>query len=92
MLNLGGNKTFCLTASGHVAGIINPPCNNKYAYWSGNIQESAETWLEGSHKTEGSWWEHYLNWLQQNSAETKKSISYDQLEEIAPAPGMYCRS
>jgi polyhydroxyalkanoate synthase len=92
MLNLGGNKTFCLTASGHVAGIINPPCNNKYAYWSGNIQESAETWLEGSHKTEGSWWGHYLNWLQQNSAEIKKSISYDQLEEIAPAPGTYCRS
>jgi polyhydroxyalkanoate synthase len=91
MLNLGGNKTFCLTASGHVAGIINPPCNNKYAYWSGDIKEDAQSWIDNSSKRQGSWWGHYLDWLTQSSESKEKSIDYGALKEIAPAPGLYCK-
>lgn len=89
MQTVSGKKTFCLTASGHVAGIINPPCNNKYAYWSGELKENANDWLDSASKSEGSWWGYYLGWLKKNSLQITDAINYKNLEEISPAPGTY---
>jgi polyhydroxyalkanoate synthase len=56
----GGPVEFLLGGSGHNAGVINPPSANKHGYWTkGVMPESAEEWLEGAEKQEGSWWPHW---------------------------------
>ena len=45
---LGGPVRFVLTASGHIAGVVNPPARRKYQYWTGGPPNgSLEDWLQG---------------------------------------------
>ncbi|MFN8692814.1 MAG: PHA/PHB synthase family protein [Holosporales bacterium] len=61
---LKGDVTFCLAASGHIAGVINPPANQKYWYWLGHDDaKSADAWLDAAKKTDGSWWPAWVKWL-----------------------------
>ncbi|MCL9783182.1 class I poly(R)-hydroxyalkanoic acid synthase [Vibrio sp. S4M6] len=63
-LKTGGNKTFVLGESGHIAGIINHPEKNKYGYWlNDSLDESADEWFAGAKHNEGSWWTHWNEWL-----------------------------
>jgi polyhydroxyalkanoate synthase len=87
---LGGTKTFCLSGSGHVAGIINPPSQNKYSYWTFDEQNSVKC-LEAASQYQGSWWNYYLAWLEKHSGKMKKSINYTGLKDCQDAPGSYCR-
>ncbi|MGR5264099.1 class I poly(R)-hydroxyalkanoic acid synthase [Photobacterium damselae] len=91
----GGNKTFVLGASGHVAGIVNPPNKNKYGYWTNdNLDDSADEWLTNAEYAEGSWWTHWDQWLSQHNRQ-------EQLEPYSPgsenypvidsAPGQYVK-
>jgi polyhydroxyalkanoate synthase len=54
---LGGDTTFVLGASGHIAGAINPASKNRRSYW---VSESSaavpEEWLEAATEQKGSWW------------------------------------
>ena len=53
-LQVGGNKTFVLGESGHIAGIVNHPDKNKYGFWTNDsLDESASDWLSGASHTEG---------------------------------------
>ncbi|HAS6072565.1 class I poly(R)-hydroxyalkanoic acid synthase [Vibrio vulnificus] len=94
-LNMGGNKTFVLGESGHIAGIVNPPAKNKYGFWvNDNLDESADEWLSNAQHKEGSWWTHWDQWLTQfNPAE--KVLPYRQGSEANPvidiAPGQYVK-
>lgn len=94
-LNMGGNKTFVLGESGHIAGIVNPPAKNKYGFWvNDNLDESADEWLSNAQHKEGSWWTHWDQWLAQfNPAE--KVLPYRQGSEVNPvidiAPGQYVK-
>ncbi len=37
----GGPVRYVLAGSGHIAGVINPPANNKYQYWTNdNINQA----------------------------------------------------
>jgi polyhydroxyalkanoate synthase subunit PhaC len=74
---IAGDKTFILGESGHIAGIINPPILNKYAYQI----------TDGSIKS-GSWWPSCAKWLKQRSG-PKYSFSYDISVGIRAAPGTY---
>lgn len=94
-LNMGGNKTFVLGESGHIAGIVNHPAKNKYGYWlNDNLDESAEEWLSNAQRKDGSWWTHWDQWLLQYNPQ-EKVVPYRQGSELNPilkeAPGEYVK-
>ncbi|MCY9863905.1 class I poly(R)-hydroxyalkanoic acid synthase [Vibrio coralliirubri] len=94
-LNTGGNKTFVLGESGHIAGIVNHPDKNKYGFWlNDNLDDSADEWLSNATHNEGSWWTHWNQWLQ--GFETDEKIEpFNQGSELNPvigkAPGNYVK-
>lgn len=94
MMLLGGEKTFVLAASGHVAGVVNPPSAKKYHYWvNENIddREHAETWFGKARQQEGSWWTHWADWLKSSSGNKvpARPIGNKKYKPIEPAPGRY---
>ncbi|WP_299136485.1 class I poly(R)-hydroxyalkanoic acid synthase [uncultured Vibrio sp.] len=94
-LNTGGNKTFVLGESGHIAGIVNHPDKKKYGFWlNDNLDDSADEWLSNASHNEGSWWTHWDQWLQ--GFETDEKIEpFNQGSELNPvigkAPGNYVK-
>ncbi|WP_146449764.1 class I poly(R)-hydroxyalkanoic acid synthase [Vibrio kanaloae] len=94
-LNTGGNKTFVLGESGHIAGIVNHPDKKKYGYWvNDSLDDSANEWLANASYSEGSWWTHWDQWLQ--GFETDEKIEpFNQGSELNPvigkAPGNYVK-
>lgn len=61
---VSGPVRFVLGASGHIAGVINPPAAKKYGYWTNeSVPEASERWLEGAAHHEGSWWNDWSNWI-----------------------------
>lgn len=92
---LSGEKTFVLGASGHIAGVVNPPAKRKRNYWKrddAKLPVHAQAWFEGAVSHEGSWWTTWSDWLgkragKQVSAPTKPG--YGPYKPIEPAPGRY---
>ena len=69
---LGGEVAFLLGGSGHNAGVINPPSANKHGYWvNAAMPETAEAWLEGAERREGSWWPHWQSRLSEDGKAAK---------------------
>ncbi len=61
---LGGDKTFVLGASGHIAGVINPASKNRRSFWTGGLYRlDPDAWLEGADEHPGSWWPRWAAWL-----------------------------
>lgn len=89
---LGGDKVFCLSASGHVAGVVNPPKQLKYSYWAGH-EESGEPdkWLAHSKETMGSWWEGWLEWQKKYSGGMIDEKCYGALKGLERGPGSYVK-
>ena len=89
----GADVKFTLSASGHVAGVINPPSKNKYGFWQNNNTKSssAEEWLENADYFTGSWWENWQDWLKPRTGKERPARSPDKgkLKPIEPAPGSY---
>jgi len=90
----GGDVTFVLGGSGHIAGIINPPSKDKYQYWTGGpVKGAFEDWIKKAKETKGSWWPHWLAWV---TAQAPKKVPARQpgggkLKIICDAPGEYVR-
>jgi len=64
-----GPLEFLLAGSGHIAGVVNPPAANKYQYWVGDSKASSlEDFVAGAKEHPGSWWPHWLEWLEKQSS------------------------
>ncbi len=94
-LKLAGNTTFVLGGSGHIAGIVNHPENNKYEYWvNDKLADNGEKWLEGAERHDGSWWPHWQTWLSSKSDGNMVApypIGSNAYPALADAPGEYVR-
>ncbi|MFT4174342.1 MAG: class I poly(R)-hydroxyalkanoic acid synthase [Rhodocyclaceae bacterium] len=92
---LGGREhTFVLGASGHIAGVINPPAKKKRSYWLNAPSATAEHWLEGASEHAGSWWPHWIDWLRARSGKdmaARARLGNRQYKQIEVAPGSYVR-
>ena len=84
------NKTFILSESGHIAGIVNPPAKKKYGHYTSDAPVSGdpEAWRAEADYTEGSWWPRWEEWLRGRSG---KLIAARPLPDsvLALAPGTY---
>jgi polyhydroxyalkanoate synthase len=90
----GGDVTYVVSGSGHIAGVVNPPDRNKYQYWSNGPAEGAfEDWLTQAAETPGSWWPHWHSWVLAHNGEKAKPRrpGGDQLNPIEEAPGSYVK-
>ncbi len=91
---LTGDLRFVLGASGHIAGVINPPAKNRRNYWTNNaIVPEADDWFDGATELPGSWWTDWAQWLDQFRAGTLEArdpgnAGYPVIEA---APGSYVR-
>jgi polyhydroxyalkanoate synthase subunit PhaC len=83
------DKTFILSESGHIAGIVNPPTKDKYGHYTndGPVTGTPEDWLKAASFHKGSWWPRWGAWLAgQSGPMVKARVPADSL---APAPGTY---
>lgn len=90
----GGPIQFVLAASGHIAGVVNPPSANKYQYWlNPELPLSPEEWLAGATEHPGSWWPHWREWLRPQMGEEvpARHPGDGQLSIIEDAPGSYVK-
>jgi polyhydroxyalkanoate synthase len=86
------DKTFILSQSGHIAGIINPPSKGKYGHYTNAAPAaSAEEWKASATFHEGSWWPRWGEWLAGKSGPKVKARPAGDSEHpaLAPAPGTY---
>ncbi len=60
-----GPMKFVLAGSGHIAGVVNPPSQQKYQYWLNDdpAVSTFEAFAAGARETNGSWWPDWLEWL-----------------------------
>lgn len=83
------DKTFILSQSGHIAGIINPPAKDKYGHYTSNapVAGEPEAWLEGATFNKGSWWPRWGAWLAGHSGPMIKARV--PADSLCAAPGTY---
>ena len=92
---IGKDPRFVLAASGHVAGVINPPARNKRSYWThDDLNGDAADWLEKAEEKPGSWWPDWDAWMKRHSSGTVPAPSRPgnaSYQVIEPAPGRYVK-
>lgn len=84
-----GDVRFTLAGSGHIAGVINHPDNNKYQHWLNYSleEDNFEEWFKNAQEHQGSWWNDWSKWLSEHSGKQVKSREIK--DEICAAPGTY---
>ena len=86
------DKTFVLSQSGHIAGIVNPPSKGKYGHYTNDApMTTPEEWQQGATFHAGSWWPRWGAWLAARSgAQVPARVPGDATNPVlAPAPGSY---
>jgi polyhydroxyalkanoate synthase len=93
---LGGkDKSFVVGASGHIAGVVNPPAKNRRSYWTGAAYPAdPDAWFAGAKEERGSWWPLWSDWLAGHgggSREAPLAPGSVQHKPIEAAPGRYVK-
>ena len=96
---LPGKKRFVMGASGHIAGVINPPASKKRSHWvreDGKFPADVNDWIAGSTELPGSWWDDWSGWLKTHAgkqiAAPKTYGKGAKYKAIEPAPGRYVKA
>ncbi|MFN3884899.1 MAG: alpha/beta fold hydrolase, partial [Rhodocyclaceae bacterium] len=92
---LGGESTFVLGASGHIAGVINPAARAKRSHWvNDGDTPDAERWLAEATEVPGSWWPRWADWLGRFAGgriPARGRLGNRKHPPIEPAPGRYVK-
>jgi polyhydroxyalkanoate synthase subunit PhaC len=92
---VGGEARFVLAASGHVAGVINPPARNKRSHWlNDDIESDPQGWFAGAEEKPGSWWPDWNAWMRRHSngmISAPVQQGNARFSPIEPAPGRYVK-
>jgi polyhydroxyalkanoate synthase len=92
---IGKEPRFVLAASGHVAGVINPPARQKRSYWTNdNVAGDAADWLEKAEEKPGSWWPDWDAWMKRHTSGTVLAPTQPENARypiIEKAPGRYVK-
>jgi polyhydroxyalkanoate synthase len=90
---VGGDVTFVLGASGHIAGVVNPPAKRRRSFWTNELlTDDADDWLARAAEHPGSWWGHWAEWLSEHGGALRPSPAQPgnhAHRALAPAPGSY---
>ncbi|MBU8542682.1 class I poly(R)-hydroxyalkanoic acid synthase [Roseomonas oleicola] len=87
----GGKTRFVLAASGHIAGVVNPPDSGKYSHWvNTSLPPDPDDWFKGATELAGSWWPDWQRWV---TAIDKEMVPARQPADagLGDAPGSYVR-
>jgi polyhydroxyalkanoate synthase len=91
-----GKVRFVLGASGHIAGVINPPAAKKRSHWvDGKLGGSAQQWFDSAKEVPGSWWTDWAAWLAPHAGKmvpAAKGYGDRQHKVIEAAPGRYVKA
>ena len=85
---------FVLSASGHIAGVVNPPAAGKYCFWTAaKTPADPDAWFLAAKQTDGSWWPDWQKWVKthagpQIKARKPGNAKHKPLED---APGSYVK-
>ena len=97
--HLPGQKRFVMGASGHIAGVINPPEAKKRSHWlreDGKFPATANEWIAGAKELPGSWWTDWSNWLKSHAGKqiaAPKHYGKDgKFKTSEAAPGRYVKA
>ena len=99
--HLPGKKRFVMGASGHIAGVINPPVKNKRSFWTNDKLPANKfpalqpDWLKTATEHPGSWWTDWSNWLKGHAGKqvaSPKTYGSRTHKAIEPAPGRYVKA
>ena len=88
-----GPIRFVLAMSGHIAGVVNPPSANKYGYFTGDLADTPDSWLDAAAAHDGSWWPDWDAWVSgHGGGDTAPREPGDgALPVIEDAPGRYVK-
>ena len=93
-----GPMKFVLAGSGHIAGVVNPPAQMKYQYWTNDSNpKTLDEFIEGATETKGSWWPDWTEWLtahgnKQVAAKDGRIPGEGTMTALEPAPGSYVKT
>ncbi len=92
---LSGELRFVLGASGHLAGVINPPAKKRRNYWvADEIYPDPDQWFAAARDIPGSWWPDWFAWLKEYRGDlvaAPKQAGNHKYRPIEPAPGRYVK-
>ena len=99
--HLPGKKRFVMGASGHIAGVINPPAKNKRSFWTNDklpankFPAAQSDWASTATEHPGSWWTDWSSWLKSHAGKqvaAPKKFGSAKYKVIEPAPGRYVKA
>jgi len=96
--HLPGPKRFVMGASGHIAGVINPPASKKRSHWIGPANKfpaDVNDWIASAKEHPGSWWTDWSDWLKGHAGKqiaAPKGYGSRAYKATEPAPGRYVKA